>query len=106
MRTPSDLPIRIGGYFTPTEPECNINLYPAKPARYHAGETVPYLPYLKQYRLEAALSQRDLAEKAGISRVRLVDLEREVNPAQARVSTMRKLAMALGLEPRILMNGS
>lgn len=67
---------------------------------YGAG-TVPKLPHLKRRRELAALSQQDLADRAGIARSTLLKLERL--EAEARPSTVRKLAEALGIEPRELM---
>ena len=52
---------------------------------------------LKDLRLRRAMSQRKLAEAAGISQRAIVDLEtdrREPHP-----STLGKLAEALGIEP-------
>jgi transcriptional regulator with XRE-family HTH domain len=61
----------------------------------------PRLPALRQLRLRLALSQRDLALRARISQTALSDLE--TGKTQARPSTMRKLATALGCEPAALM---
>jgi transcriptional regulator with XRE-family HTH domain len=57
-------------------------------------------PRLQHYRLDAALSQRDLATRAGVSPVTVMRLE---NGDEARPSTVRKLANALGVQPRELM---
>lgn len=58
------------------------------------------LPELRRYRLRAALSQRDLAKKAGVAASTVARIEggHEVHP-----STMRKLASALGCAPADLM---
>ena len=56
---------------------------------------------LKKIRLRRAMSQRKLADAAGVSQRAIVDLEadrREPHP-----STLRKLARALGLEPAALL---
>ena len=56
---------------------------------------------LKRIRLTRAMSQRKLAEAAGMSQRAIVDLEtdkREPHP-----STLGKLAEALGVEPRDLL---
>lgn len=61
---------------------------------------VPRLPRLKRRREEAALTQGQLAERAGVARTTIVALERG---AEARPSTLRKLADALACEPRELL---
>lgn len=63
--------------------------------------SVPYLPGLRPLRLRAALSQKDLAERAGMSQTAISDLENKLT--QARPSTMRKLADALQCQPVELM---
>ena len=60
-------------------------------------------PLLRSLRERAALSQEDLAEKSGVSRATIADLEAGKRPA--RPSTRRKLADALGVEPKALMKG-
>jgi transcriptional regulator with XRE-family HTH domain len=57
-------------------------------------------PRLKDLRERAALSQEDLAEKSGVSRATIADLEAHKRPA--RPSTRRKLAEALGVPPHEL----
>lgn len=61
---------------------------------------MPGLRKLRALRLQRALSQRDLALRAGVSQVTIVRLER--GEAEARPSTVRKLAAALGVDPREL----
>ena len=56
---------------------------------------------LKALRKERALSQRDLAHTSGVGPVTISELERGVREAQPR--TIRKLAEALGVEPKELM---
>ncbi len=56
---------------------------------------------LRTLRKERALSQRDLANVSGVGPVTISELERGVREAQPR--TIRKLAEALGVEPRELM---
>jgi transcriptional regulator with XRE-family HTH domain len=56
---------------------------------------------LRALRKESALSQRDLARVSGVAPVTISELERGVREAQPR--TIRKLAEALGVEPRELM---
>jgi transcriptional regulator with XRE-family HTH domain len=63
--------------------------------------TVPKLPKLKQLRNEAALSQMELAERSGVSRATIADLEAGNRGAQPR--TLRKLAGALRASPADLM---
>ena len=54
---------------------------------------------LKRLRDESLLSQRELAEMAGVSEATVFKLEKG---QKARGSTLRKLAGALGVEPRTL----
>ncbi len=56
---------------------------------------------LRQLRREKALSQLDLVEVTGIAQATLSDLEQ--GKRGARASTLRKLAHALGVEPKELM---
>jgi transcriptional regulator with XRE-family HTH domain len=58
---------------------------------------------LKSLRKERALSQRDLARASGVGPVTISELERGVREAQPR--TIRKLAKALNVEPKELMEG-
>lgn len=58
---------------------------------------MPGLKRLRTLRLRRALSQRDLAARAGVSQVTIVRLER--GEAEPRPSTVRKLAAALGVDP-------
>jgi ribosome-binding protein aMBF1 (putative translation factor) len=55
---------------------------------------------LKELRLDQALSARDLADRAGINYRTVLRLEHGQTEAQPR--TVRKLAEALGVEPREL----
>ncbi len=55
---------------------------------------------LKDLRIEQALTQRELADKAGIG-VNTVN-RIELNDTEPHMSTVRKLATALGVEPRRL----
>lgn len=58
------------------------------------------LPGLWRARLRAALSQRDLAKKAGVSPSTIARIE---SGEESQPSTLRKLAAALEVEPRELM---
>jgi transcriptional regulator with XRE-family HTH domain len=58
---------------------------------------------LRRLRREAALSQQELADRAGTTQETISRLERGHNAA--RGSTIRKLANALGVQPRELMKG-
>ena len=58
---------------------------------------------LRQLRREQALSQRDLSGITGIAHDSISQLETGKREAQPR--TIRKLADALGVEPRELMKG-
>jgi transcriptional regulator with XRE-family HTH domain len=58
---------------------------------------------LRQLRVERALPLRALAERCGVSYDTINKLELGQRPA--RLSTIRKLADALGVEPKELMKG-
>jgi len=60
-----------------------------------------YLKKLRAVRERAALSQQQLAEKSGVSRYSIGRLEN--SERAARPTTTQKLAKALGVEPRELM---
>jgi transcriptional regulator with XRE-family HTH domain len=56
--------------------------------------------HLRELRDHASLSQEELAERAGVSRATIADLERGKRSPQPK--TRRKLAAALGVEPHQL----
>ena len=58
---------------------------------------------LRTLRIETALTQAELAEKAGVTRNTVARLERGEN--EPHPPTVRKLAAALGVEPRMLTKG-
>jgi transcriptional regulator with XRE-family HTH domain len=58
---------------------------------------------LRRLRRQAALSQQELAARAGTTQETISRLERGHTAARGR--TLRKLAEALGVEPRELMKG-
>jgi transcriptional regulator with XRE-family HTH domain len=58
---------------------------------------------LRRLRRENALTMRELAEKSGVSLDTILKLEHGGREAQAR--THRRLAEALGVEPRELLRG-
>ncbi len=58
---------------------------------------------LRQLRVERALSLRALAERSGVAFDTINKLENERRQAQPR--TIRRLAEALGVEPKELMKG-
>ena len=58
------------------------------------------VPRLRATRLAAVLTQAELAAKAGVSETTVVTAERG---RKVRISTVRKLAAALGVEPRELL---
>ena len=58
---------------------------------------------VKWERIARTLTQEQLAEKAGISPAALVRIER--NQSDPHVSTIRKLADALDVDPRDLLEG-
>ena len=55
---------------------------------------------LRLLRRERALAQQDLERETGVAQATLSDLEQ--GKREARASTVRKLAVALGVEPREL----
>ncbi len=55
---------------------------------------------LKALRIEQALTQEELATKAGVAANTVARLER--NETEPHMSTARKLAQALGIHPREL----
>ena len=59
---------------------------------------------LRQLRKAHAWSQRDLARESGVAKDTITRLETGQREAQPR--TVRRLAEALGIEPRELMKGS
>jgi transcriptional regulator with XRE-family HTH domain len=59
---------------------------------------------VRELRTLAALTQEELANRAGITATALSRIERD--EAEPRPSTLRKLATALGVEPRELIKGS
>ena len=56
---------------------------------------------LRQLRVQRAISQEDLGQMTGIAQSTISNLEASNRPA--RLSTIRKLAEALGVEPSELM---
>jgi len=64
----------------------------------HIGER------LKQLRIEQAMTQEELAQAAGIGKNTVNRLE--TNATEPRPPTLRKLARALGVEPRELVRRS
>jgi transcriptional regulator with XRE-family HTH domain len=58
---------------------------------------------LKDLRIRVALTQEELAAKAGIGKNTVNRVER--NLTEPHMSTLRKLAQALGVEPHELVRG-
>ncbi len=56
---------------------------------------------LKKARMRKLLTQEELAEKAGVSPSTIVNIERD--QAEPHISTMRKLAKALDVDPAELL---
>lgn len=52
---------------------------------------------LREWRIQKVLTQKDLAERAGVAEVTIASIERGVQLPSPRTS--RKLAEALGIEP-------
>ena len=64
--------------------------------------TVVYIgDKLKEIRTRRFLTQEELAERAGVSPATIVRIER--NQAEPHISTMRKLAKALDVDPTELL---
>src|SRR5262252_2434218 len=63
-----------------------------------AEQARPFGVLLQRHRVAAGLSQEELAERAGLSRRGISDLERGVRRAPYP-ATVRRLAEALGLDP-------
>jgi transcriptional regulator with XRE-family HTH domain len=61
------------------------------------------LPRLREVRLRRLLTQEDLAARAGVSVATISKLEQSGSESTAALSTARKLASALGVEPEALM---
>ncbi len=57
--------------------------------------------FLSEWRRYRAVSQADLAQKAGVTQATISRLE-QPDPPVARPSTIRKLAAALGIAPHEL----
>ncbi len=55
------------------------------------------MPRLRQLRREAFLTQRELAERAGLTQATVARLEAGTH--RARPTTIRRLAAALGVQP-------
>ena len=62
---------------------------------------MPKLPRLRTVREAKLLTQRELAEKAGLSPTTVTRIETDQSEAELR--TIRKLADALGVEPAELL---
>ena len=62
----------------------------------------PLMDRLREERRKAALTQGELAEKAGVGITTIVRIERG-DIEEPRVSTLRKLAEALEIRPRDLL---
>ena len=58
------------------------------------------VPKLRAARLAAVLTQAELAAKAGVAEATVVSAE---HGKKVRISTVRKLAAALGIEPQELL---
>ena len=65
-------------------------------------EVIIILRILKELRLQADLTQEELAKKAGISRVNIAMLESGKQPT-AKSDTIIKLAKALNVAPGVLL---
>jgi transcriptional regulator with XRE-family HTH domain len=61
------------------------------------------LPWLRDLRRQAIMSQEDLAAKSGVARDTISKLE--TGQRRAYPSTVRKLAAGLDVQPRMLLGG-
>ncbi len=61
------------------------------------------LPWLRDLRRRAIMSQEELATKSGVARDTISKLE--TGRRRAYPSTIRKLAVGLDVEPRLLLGG-
>jgi len=71
-------------------------------ARQETNGEMTVASFLKSCRLEAGLSQKELAEQAGVGLSSIKQYERENNGAVPPVDKAAKLAYALGFDPRDL----
>jgi DNA-binding Xre family transcriptional regulator len=62
---------------------------------------VPRVPRLRELRIASALSQRELADAAGVNKDTIRRLES--TGASAQFDTLRRLAIALGCQPKDLL---
>lgn len=65
-----------------------------------SSEAVPKLPHLRAWRDRAIMTQRDLAAASGVNWMTIHRIE---HGQDARPSTVRKLAAALGAQPTDLL---
>ena len=65
---------------------------------------VPPLKRLREIRESQFLTQKELAQRSGVSRITIARLEGAGE--DARFSTVKKLAAALGVEPRELVGNA
>lgn len=61
------------------------------------------IPYLRDLRRQAVMSQEQLSERSGVARDTISKLE--TGRRKAYPTTVRKLAAGLEVEPRLLMGG-
>lgn len=73
-------------------------------ARRRAAGVLPpncaYLPSMRYWRIEADITQRDLAARAGLSRETVIALETGRKPA--KLTTRQRIAAVLGIQPGLL----
>lgn len=61
---------------------------------------------LRKLRFERLLNVQELADKAGINRYSITQMERGAWPGGSRPATVRKLGEALGIDPHELLEGA
>lgn len=77
-------------------------MYISLNVKYVKQQEVKFLQELKKYRLAAGLTQEQLAEKSGISRVTIANIERG-SQSFIKSSTIIKLADTLKVDPQVLL---
>jgi DNA-binding XRE family transcriptional regulator len=72
-----------------------------KPRRRKGGPRGYPTPGLRNARYEAFLTQEELGAKSGVSRPTIAHLE--IGAQRGRISTIRKLARAMEIDPQVLL---
>jgi DNA-binding XRE family transcriptional regulator len=83
-----------------THAMCNVRRGTEQRAQYRAASSAPPQIRLKAWRQRRVLTQRDLAAASGVGEATIARIE---TGAEARPSTVRRLAQALGIRPEQLL---